>query len=66
MVSCRHRWVSAVFLQKVFIKFQTVSLWFQNIAVTQAVQLLASQTWLIKIFLKYKNTSEKNNSIGLS
>ena len=61
-------WISAVFLQSVFMKvfFQTVSLRFQNKGLTQAVQLLTSQTWLIKTFLKCKKTSEKHNSIGIA
>ena len=40
-------------------KFQIVSLWFQNKGLTQAVQLLTFQTWLIKTFLKCKKISEK-------
>ena len=44
-------------------KFQTVSLRFQNKGLTQVVQLSTSQTWLIKTFLDYKKTSEKHNSI---
>ena len=61
-------WISAVFLQSVFMKvfFQTVSLRFQNKGLTQAVQLLTSQTWLIKTFLKCKKTSEKHNNIGIA
>ena len=60
-------WVSAVFLQNVFMKvfFQTVSLRFQNKGLTQAAQLLNSQTWPIKTFLKCKKTSEKHNNIGI-
>ena len=58
-------WVSAAFLQSVFIKFQTVYLRFQNIGLTQAVQLLTSQTWLIKTFLRCKKTLEKH-SIGIA
>ena len=49
---------------KVF--FQTVSLRFQNKHLTQAVQLLTSQTWLTKAFLKCKKTSEKHNNIGIA
>ena len=47
-------------------KFQIVSLWFQNKGLTQAVQLLTFQTWLIKTFLKCKKTSEKHNSAGIA
>ena len=41
-------------------KFQTVSLRFQNIGLTQAVQSLTSQTWLTRAFLKRKKTSQKH------
>ena len=47
-------------------KFQIVSLRFQNKGLTQAVQLLTSQTWLIKTFLKCKKTSEKYNGTGIA
>ena len=60
---CGVSWVSAVFFQSIFMKFQTVSLQFQNKGLTQVVQLSTSQTWLIKTFLDYKKTSEKHNSI---
>ena len=47
-------------------KFQTVSLRFQKKSLTQAVQLLTSQTWLAKTFLKCKKTSEKYNGTGIA
>ena len=46
--------------------FQTVSLRFQNKGLTQAIQLLTSQTWLIETFLKCKKTSEEHNNIGIA
>ena len=39
---------------------------FRNIGLTQAVQLLTSQTWLIKTFLKCKKTSEEHNIISIA
>ena len=66
-------------------KFQIVSLRFQNKGLTEAVQIVslrfqnkgltqavsstinnASQTWLVKTFLKCKKTSEKHNRIGIA
>ena len=47
-------------------KLQTVPMRFQTIGLTQAMQLLTSQTWLIKIFLKCKKILEKHNSTGIA
>ena len=47
-------------------KFLSVSLRFQTIGLTQAVQLLTFQTGEIKTFQKCKKRSEKHISLGIA
>ena len=42
------------------------SLQFQTIGLTQAMQLLTFQLWLIKTFQKCKKTSENNNITSIT